>query len=328
MNYLVIDFGGTLAKYSVMNEECKVYKRAEAKAPLETKEEFVEFLCRLYEENEKEYGIAGIAVSMPGVIDEKQGVIHSAGAYVHLSGMNIKEELQGRIPVPVSVENDGKCGALAEVWQGNLKDCEDGIVLILGTAVAGGIIKNKKIHKGKNLSAGEFSYLLLGDEPGLQSSVLLRCSVATLLFKACIAKGIDVRKLSNYELFRNFLDCSQEISELDQLPEYVDGMNGIQFFELLEQKDPEISVLYEEYTKNLAKMIWNLQLIYAPERILIGGGVSRQKRLIKDIRMQYEKIQQIYTGIFSAPCELAICHFGNEANQYGALYHFLQKQKE
>ena len=35
----------------------------------------------------------------------------------------------------------------------------DGVVIVLGTGVGGGIIKNKKIHKGKNFFAGEFSFI-------------------------------------------------------------------------------------------------------------------------------------------------------------------------
>lgn len=325
MNYLVTDFGGTLAKYSIMNENCEIYKQAEHEAPLASKESFLDFLCQLYEENRKEYKIAGIAVSMPGVIDEKQGIIRSAGAYLELYGMHLKEELKDRIPVPVSVENDGKCGALAEVWRGNLKDCQDGIVLILGTAVAGGIIKDRKIHKGKNLSAGEFSYMLLGDEPSLRDTALLRCSVSALLFRACLAKGIDAHKMSNYDLMQHFFDCEQKLSSWDEAPEYAKGMDGYQFFELLEKGDQEIRKLYEEYIANLAKLVLNLQLVYAPEKILIGGGISRQPRLVKDIRAQYEKLQQIYMGVFSAPCEIETCYFENIANQYGALYLFLEE---
>ena len=325
MNYIVIDFGGTLAKYSIMDETCKIYKQAEQKAPLESKEAFLDFMCRLYEENRSEYEIGGIAVSMPGVIDEKAGVIHSAGAYLELYGLHLKEELKDRIPVPVSVENDGKCGALAEVWQGNLIDCRDGIVLILGTAVAGGIIKERQIHKGRNLSAGEFSYILLGDERDLTGTVLFKCSVSTLLFKACLVKGIDVKKNTNYELLCHFIDDDQELSEMNNLPKYANGLDGYQFFELLENGDEEIGKLYEEYTWNLAKLMLNLQLIYAPEKILIGGGVSRQPRLIGDIRAQYEKLQQIYMGAISIPCEMDTCRFENTANQYGALYHFFQE---
>lgn len=326
MQYLTIDFGGTLAKYSIMDEKCEVFKRQEEKSPVETKESFLDFICRLYEENKQEFDIGGIAISMPGIIDEKTGFVKSAGAFLALYGMNLCEELKNRIPVPVTVENDGKCGALAEVWRGNLKECADGIVLLLGTGVGGGIIKDRQIHKGKNLSAGELSYVMLGDEPGFYSTVLYKCSVSTLLFEACRKKGIDVKKSANYGLLSNFLDCSQELSELNELPEYAHGMDGHQFFELLEKGDSVITELYEEFTRNLAKLMLNLQLIYAPEKILVGGGISRQPRLIEDIRKQYAKLEGTFLGIFPVPCEIDVCHFGNEANQYGALYHFLRQQ--
>lgn len=326
MQYLVIDFGGTLAKYSIMDENCKVFKRKEEKSPIESKDLFLEFIVSLYEENKGDFDLGGVAISMPGVIDEKKGYIKSAGAFLALYGMNLCEELSGRIPVPVTVENDGKCGALAEVWQGNLKECEDGIVLLLGTGIAGGIIKDKQIHKGKSLSAGEFSYILLGDEPGIYGTALYKCSVSTLLFEACRRMGIDVRKSTNYGLLSNFLDCSQKLSERNNLPEYAEGMNGYQFFELLEKGEPVIAELYDEFTGNLAKLIINLQLIYAPEKILIGGGVSRQPRLLDDICSRYENLEKIFSGIFPVPCVIDRCCFGNEANQYGALYHFLKQR--
>lgn len=51
------------------------------------------------------------------------------------------------------------CAALAEAWIGNLADCDDGIVVILGTGVGGGIIKDKKLHRGRHFTAGEFSFI-------------------------------------------------------------------------------------------------------------------------------------------------------------------------
>lgn len=57
----------------------------------------------------------------------------------------------------ITIENDGKCAALAEVWKGSLKDY--GVVIVLETGVGGGIIRDKKIYKGKNFFAGEFSFV-------------------------------------------------------------------------------------------------------------------------------------------------------------------------
>ncbi|MCD8123771.1 MAG: ROK family protein [Lachnospiraceae bacterium] len=326
MKYLAIDFGGTLAKYSVMDETGTVYERGEKQAPVDSKDHFLSFICELYQEVSEKLEIGGVAISMPGIIDDNNGLLISAGAYIFLYGMNLYEELASRIPVPVTVENDGKCGALAEVWQGNLKENQDGIVLILGTGVAGGIIKNRRVHKGKSLSAGEFSYMIVGDEPDIRSTVLYKCSVSAMLFEACMKKGIDVKKSSAYSILSMFMDCSQQVSDWSDRPEYENGMDGYQFFDLLEKNDPDIVEIYERFTKNLAHLVLNLQYIYAPEKILIGGGVSRQPRLIKDISTQCDRLLDFYRGNISNPCRLERCKFGNEANQYGALYNFLRKR--
>ena len=58
----------------------------------------------------------------------------------------------------------GKSAALAEVWKGNLKDCQDGIVIVVGSGLGGGIIKDGQLWKGQHLFAGEFSYIFQGEE--------------------------------------------------------------------------------------------------------------------------------------------------------------------
>lgn len=57
------------------------------------------------------------------------------------------------------IENDGKCTALAELWQGSVKDTKNSIVLFLGSGVGGGIIIDGQLYRGFNFSAGEVSYV-------------------------------------------------------------------------------------------------------------------------------------------------------------------------
>ena len=58
------------------------------------------------------------------------------------------------------MENDAKCAAMAEAATGSLKDINDGFVLIFGTMIGGGFIKDRKLYKGKHFSAGEVSYII------------------------------------------------------------------------------------------------------------------------------------------------------------------------
>lgn len=41
-----------------------------------------------------------------------------------------------------------------------LKDVKDGVVLLFGTMIGGGIVLNHRVRSGKHFSAGEVSYIL------------------------------------------------------------------------------------------------------------------------------------------------------------------------
>lgn len=323
--YLIIDFGGTLVKYSVMNREgIKVFE-GEENAPIESKQKYISFIEKLYETVSAKFDIKGIAISMPGIVDVEKSTLVTAGSYLELYGLNLETELKEKIPVPVAVENDGKCGALAEVWKGNLKDCKDGIVVIIGTAIAGGVIKNRMIHKGQHLSAGEFSYIFMDHEPSFKSTVVGKCGMAALLFDTGRKLGIDVKKSPAYPLCSLFMETNQELSELNDDPKYKNGLDGHEFFRLLEEGNEIVCGAYDQYVNNLAMLILNLSTIYDPEKILIGGGVSRQPRLIKDIAAKCEWYDTSFLNTYHIPYQVDVCKFENEANQYGALYNFLTK---
>ena len=61
----------------------------------------------------------------------------------------------------MTIENDAKCAALAEAWQGSLSECKNWVVVVLGRNVGGGVIINGRLYKGSHSAAGEITYLLI-----------------------------------------------------------------------------------------------------------------------------------------------------------------------
>lgn len=98
---------------------------------------------------------------MPGRIDTKRGIAHTGGI---LSGFMWEQPfaalLEQRLGVPVTIANDGKCAAAAEAWTGSLAGVDNGLVLVLGTGIGGGIILNGKVYMGSHSAAGEVSNLV------------------------------------------------------------------------------------------------------------------------------------------------------------------------
>ncbi len=187
---LTLDFGGTSVKYGIVTEDAQLSGTGEVPAPLESCEQFVQTVRSLYEQRKET--VQGIALSMPGVLNGETGDLHSAGAYNSiLAGKNVKELLKD-MGVPVSVENDGKSAALAELWNGALKNVKNGAVIVIGTGLGGGVIMDGKLQRGPGLACGEISMLL--SEAGhydMMSLAGLTASATGLLMAVAAVKGIS-----------------------------------------------------------------------------------------------------------------------------------------
>ena len=293
--YLVLDIGGSAIKYALMTNEGTFLEKNKVKTPLEGIESFVESIGKIYDHYKEQ--IEGIAISMPGVIDAERGYANTGGFLTYNSDKEIVEILQKRCPVKIKIENDGNCAALAEVWQGTLKECRDGVVIVLGTGIGGGIIIDGKIHRGRNFFAGEFSFIR--NNAGVKNNIDNLWGMNN--GSAALSKFFAEKKGLN--------------------PEEVDGFR---VFESINSGDEEALELLEDFANNLAAQIINVQCILDPERVSIGGGISEQAILIDYIN---KKLEEQYDSIdFYIPrITVQKCTFCNDSNLLGALYNYIYR---
>lgn len=292
MKKLVFDVGASAIKYALMDDDANIYDKGKEVTPHDTLQHFLEIIKTIYQKYQDE--IDGIAFSIPGTIDSSCGQIYAPGGLIYNENINLANEIKAFTDLPVKLENDGKCAALAEVWKGNLKDCQDGVVIVVGSGLGGGIIKDGHLWKGRHLFAGEFSYVFQGASGSFMDSAwAMKGSTTALIMEVAANKQID-------------------ISELD----------GYKVFQMIESGDEIASKALENVAKNLAIGIYNLQCILDPEKILIGGGISQQPLLINKIQSQ---LDAIYSSLpFEIPrAAVDNCCFYNDSNLIGALYNFL-----
>lgn len=293
MSYLVIDVGGTAIKYALMNNNSEFLEKGEQITPLDSLESFVNNIEGIFR---RYTGIKGIAMSIPGRVDSESGYAYSGGNLIYNSERHIAKIIGDKCGVKVTVENDGKCAALAEAWKGSLSDCDDGIVVILGTGIGGGIIKNKSIHKGKEFIAGELSFIITNTD---------------------IKKGEEI-KMFAHQCGVPFGLC-KPVAKIKGLEE--SEVNGKKVFELANEGDRETLDILDDYCYKLALQLHNLQHIYNPEKIAIGGGISSQEILMEYIQKNIEYINKHISFKLSIPTVVR-CQFRNDANLIGALYHY------
>jgi predicted NBD/HSP70 family sugar kinase len=246
-----------------------------------------------------------------------------------LWGKNLYELIGSVVSLPFTVENDGKCGALAEVWKGNLADVDDGVVVILGTGNAGGVIKNRKVHRGLHDTAGEISYLMVRPgEYGVNNILCMHAAMMGLTMKVAAAKGYGQSSLESASLRRADSNVYQG-PQPGSRPAASDGgqltIDGPQIFRWIEAGDAPTLQAYREFIAALGMILFNLQVVYDPEKIAIGGGISRIPRLLPDIQAELDRIQQGIAQLFSPTVNLVPCTFLGDANLVGAMYNFIQR---
>lgn len=293
MKVLAIDIGGTAIKYAVMTEEMKMLSKGKVPTPMEGRAELIDALAKLFNTSDAE----GIAISMPGIIDTKNGYCFMGGALRYNDDFYLRHALYEKCPVKISMENDAKCAAMAEAAVGSLKDVNDGFVLIFGTMIGGGYIKDKKLHRGIHFSAGEVSYVITDRDAEPREDTIFgwRCGALGLCRMYANAKN---------------------------LPE--DEVDGVIVFDAVNGGDEIARDCLNRFTKEIAVQIFNLQTVLDPQRFAIGGGISAQPVFVDAIRENLKKLYAV-CPYYTPQAEIVPCKFQNDANLIGALQCYLEE---
>ena len=290
--YLAIDVGGTAIKYTLTDKNAETIKINEIKTRREAEKLFESFdeIIRPHLNQ-----IAGIALSFPGKINAEHGIVNRVATFDWICDMPLKSILEEKYKKPVWIENDGKCAALAELWMGNLSDVKNGVVIGLGTEIAGGIIINGALYRGSSETAGEFSSILT-----------------------------DFKDFDNKKRFGKIAG-HKNLTDAYEDKKY--AINSYELFEKYKSGDETAKEVVRDYSETIAAGIVTLQSVLDAEKFCIGGGISAQDILIAEIKESVHNFYSIKSHEAVREPAIEKCHFGNASGCVGALYNFLTRQK-
>lgn len=290
-HYIAFDIGGTKIKHCIIQEDGTILSKSDYPSERRNLDVFVNDLLRTIRDYQSKYEVSGIAISMPGYIDYRTGYSEMAGAIEALNGKNLKAILQEHINLPIEIENDGNCAAIAEHATGHAQGCENFICMTIGTGIGGGIFLNGKIFHGYQFKGGEFGFMVTQMENGLPN--MHEIASTTSLLNA-------------YKTYKN-------------VDEVLDGR--IIFEEL--KTDEQVQKIFQQWVSHLCRGIYNLVVTLNPEKFLIGGGVSAQPVLFEEINRQ----MQNYLKWEEFKIPILPCKHRNDAGMIGAFYHFKHMQQ-
>ncbi|MBR4163535.1 MAG: ROK family protein [Solobacterium sp.] len=294
--YLAIDMGGTAIKYGVLDENLNFSVHDKITATTASKEELYDEVKKLYDAYGD--GVEGVCISMPGMINRKKGFAHTGGAYKWVKNMPIATELSDYLGVPVTICNDAKAAALAEIGYGNMKLITNGAMFILGTGIGGAIIVNGNLIDGTHFSSGEFSFIRghVDDKTNRKDIFAQTNGVAGLKAAIKAASGLE-------------------------------DIDGLKAFKLIkEENNQEVLQGVKDFCFYLAHHIYNIQTIIDAERVVIGGGISNEPMFIDLVKEAVDEVfDKAWVPAIPKP-EVMVCKFQADANLIGAVYNFVELQ--
>ncbi|KAL7988562.1 hypothetical protein Chor_007481, partial [Crotalus horridus] len=163
---LAVDLGGTNLRVAIVSMKGEIVKKYTQLNP-KTYEDRIELILKMcmdaaLEAVDLNCRILGVGISTGGRVDPREGVVlHSTKLIQEWNAIDLRTPISDALHLPVWVDNDGNCAALAERKFGHGKGVEDFITVITGTGIGGGIIHQSELIHGSSFCAAELGHIVV-----------------------------------------------------------------------------------------------------------------------------------------------------------------------
>ena len=156
--FIGVDVGGT--KIAVAFEGGELSEARIVPTNQASQEALVEQLAKAIEGSVTDE-TRSVGIGMPSVIDFATGKI-LASVNIPLHDLPLRQLLTEHVGVPVYVENDAGCAALAEAFEDGRITVPSLVMFTIGTGVGGGWVLNGRLYRGATTSAAEVGHTIIG----------------------------------------------------------------------------------------------------------------------------------------------------------------------
>lgn len=205
--------------------------------------------------------LKGIGIGLPGNIDSKMGVCKFSPNF-KWHNVQIRDPLQETLHLPTFILNDVRSATLGEKHFGAGRGFSDFVCCALGTGIGGGVVARGELILGALEGAGEIGHITV-DPDGPD------CNCGNFGCMEALASGPGIARRARAGLSLGILsllrDMVEDISQVTSETVHKAACQG----------DPFSLKIWEETGIFLGIGIANIVTILNPQRIILGGRVSR-----------------------------------------------------
>jgi glucokinase len=306
-----IDIGGTKIAAGLVDEQGSVAARTESPTDAHlgyatARDRVFKMLRRSSQQAGVE--ISGIGIGATGPVDPFVGTFGDVNFLPGWEGENIVRDLEEEFRVSVAMENDADAAALGEASWGAGKDKSRLIYVTIGTGIGAALVTDGQLYRGVGQAHPEMGHHVI-DPSGPQCLCGFRGCWESLAAGPAMVEWLSGQAPQDYP-HRTELDAKRVCE--------------------LALKGDRLAVLaVERETRYLGMGMANLVTMFAPDVIVLGGGVMKSASLfLHGIR---EIIRTSCRYVPFEKTEIALASLGDDANFVGAArvwYHrFAQEGK-
>lgn len=305
--YIGIDLGGTNIACGLVDETGKIIVQSSTPTDATRQaDDIAEDIARIAAELIKNAGlkssdIKSVGIGCPGAVDDKSGMVVLCNN-IKMRNYPLAKFIYSKLDIPVHLINDADAAAYGE-YSVNGNGCNSFVFITLGTGVGGGIILNGKLYNGFNGAGGELGHMTLVHDGEKCSCGKAGCweayaSVTALIRQTKAAMEKNPKSLMN------------------KIAQREGKVNGKTAFEAAKQGDKAGHDVVYHYLRYIADGIVSIINIFQPEKLVIGGGISKEGDYMLKPIDEFVKMYEYNQLLPRARVEIATLH--NDAGIIGA----------
>ena len=300
-----VDIGGTKVAAGVVDEAGKVLDRERRDTPgssaVRTQEVIVDVVSTLAARHD----IEAVGIGAAGwIANDNATVLFSP----HLAWRDepLRDDLAGRIPQPLVIENDANAAAWAEYRFGVAAGEPVVVVITLGTGIGGALIIDGNVFRGAYGIACEYGHMTVVPDGRLCACGNRGCLE---MYASGRALARDARELA--------ADSPMSAAHMIELAGGIEHLDGPVVTRAAAEGDPTAQSICTNMGRWLGRGMANLAAAIDPSMFVIGGGVSAAGELL--LRPAREEFAHTLTGRgFRPVARIEPVALGPEAGLIGA----------
>jgi glucokinase len=207
--------------------------------------------------------VSGVGVCCPGPLDRSAGLVFSPPNMPGWDRVPVVGRLEAAFGLPVVLDNDANAAALAEFLYGAGREARSLVYFTVSTGIGGGIVLDGRLQHGVGDAAGEFGHVtVLPDGPP--------CPCGNRGCLETLASGSAIARAARERL------SAPGPSRLRE----VDDITAADVARLAQEGDRVAREVWERAVRFLAQGVATVVTILAPERVVLGGGVTEAGELL------------------------------------------------